>query len=348
MRTYLTVVLLTIMNLPARGQSDIDLNHRWLSRLDSNPATINTEYWQATGLTRNQWVGFAGAPISQVFSFSGYSNQINSGFGMTVINDKIGYTKTLNMKALYSYNIQLDDNMFKLRSMESMLSFGLGVGLIHRSIDKSQITTADDTVDETILSNYQKGSIVKPDFNFGVNFIHSFSGTGIWRIGTSITHINYIFEKSSPENWSPEKLSCNYYAYTSFEPRNEYMFQKVTPVFGVSYMHRRNISNFELLGMLVFKKTVGGEQRNMFWIGESLKLRGNELSTFLGVEIFKNLNLGYVFEYTYSSVGQASRTSHEMMLSWTLPISGNSEPNCAAYRGSGGGASSHAHKFLIY
>lgn len=341
---YIVFITIFLSTTILNGQSDIDLNHRWLSRLDNNPATINTEYLEFMGITRNQWVGFSGAPVSQLFSVSGYVDKINSGFGLTVLNDKIGYTGRVNAKALYSYNLQLDGSQYKLASMQSMLSFGIAVGLSHYSVDASKITADDDAADQSLLSFQNNG--MKPDIDFGVNFIHGFSGVGLLRLGASATHLNYAFES--------DKLSCNYYAYAAFEPSSELAyFSTVKPIFGVSYMHRSNVANFELLGMLLLNKI--GNTKRQFWIGESLKLRGKELATFIGIEIFKDLNLGYSFEYTYSSVGKSSRTSHELMLVYTFPLSDNA-PNCAAFRTPGGygsknrsrNASDYSYKFLMF
>jgi type IX secretion system PorP/SprF family membrane protein len=337
---YLAIITVFTALTGLNAQSDIDLNHRWLSLLDSNPATINTEYLEFSGMTRNQWVGFPGAPVSQLFSVSGYSKNINSGFGLTILNDRIGYTGRVNAKGMYSYNIQFDDNRFKHISMQSMLSFGLAIGLSHYSTDPSKITTNDDIVDPNVLNRSQSEGL-KPDFDFGINFIHGFSGVGLIRIGASATHINNMFASDGPD-----KISCNYHAYASFEPSSDLSyFSKLKPVFGMSYMQYSNIANFELIGMLLFK--AGNRQ---LWIGESLKFRGNSLSTFLGVEIFKNLNLGYAFEYTYSSVGKSSRSSHELMLTYTFSLS--DEANCAAYRTQGNNrrsrGDSYSNKFLMF
>ena len=64
-----------------------------------NHQAINPAYTGSRGITnltsviRSQWVGIEGAPETQTITFGKSLNSKNLGYGISVLNDKIGPTK---------------------------------------------------------------------------------------------------------------------------------------------------------------------------------------------------------------------------------------------------------------
>ena len=59
----------------------------------------------ATAINRQQWVGFKGAPSTTIFNVSAPVSpfKINSGVGLMVENDIVGFDKDINLALIYSY-----------------------------------------------------------------------------------------------------------------------------------------------------------------------------------------------------------------------------------------------------
>jgi type IX secretion system PorP/SprF family membrane protein len=300
-----------IMSLSLCGQSDIDLNHHWLWRLDHNPATIkNNDFFEVNLLGRFQWMGFDGAPQTYMASGSRFFNNINSGFAAVIISDRIGFTQKNVYKGIYSYS-------FTSNSETSIFSMGLSFGVNQNSLAHDKITVADDVINPDIVTYYVEDNKIKPDFDFGATYTLRPKGANylkavepLLQIGASVTHIDQILNRAN-------KTSCNYYAYVIGNiPVGRI---RVNP--GLSLVHRGNITSAELNAMI---------NTNRFWAGGSLKFRGNEIALLGGIHISNYIGLGYSLDLTYSSVGNKSRTSHEIFLIIRFPS--EQDTTCDAYR----------------
>jgi type IX secretion system PorP/SprF family membrane protein len=95
------------------------------------PLTVNLAY-------RNQWVGFEGAPVSQLLTVqtSLFKNKI--GLGCTLLNDKVGPLKQVLPAIDVAYKIQT--------STSSYLSFGLKTGgqFVNLNISNLKLMDAND------------------------------------------------------------------------------------------------------------------------------------------------------------------------------------------------------------
>ena len=59
----------------------------------------------ATAMTRQQWIGFTGAPSTTSFNVNAPVNlfHINSGVGLVVESDNVGFNKDINLSGSYAY-----------------------------------------------------------------------------------------------------------------------------------------------------------------------------------------------------------------------------------------------------
>jgi type IX secretion system PorP/SprF family membrane protein len=319
MKKYTVFCWLIITNLSLWGQSDIDLNHHWFWRLDNNPSTIkNNGSVEFDCLGRFQWAGFYGAPQTYMASVSGVVSDINSGFAALAMIDVIGFTQKHVFKGLYSYTFSLSET--------SMLALGISGGISQNSLAQDKITVVDDVANPDLLTYYLEDNGIKPDIDFG--FTYSFRTPSavkaenkepLFQLGASITHLNQIF------NTDEYKTVSNYYGYAALNIPLWQRQMRFIP--GVSVVRRGNITAFELnatLNRLSSNKNIG-----RFWFGGTLKLRGNEIALFGGLDIGERIGLGYSTDITYSSVGNKSRTSHEIMI--MIRFTNRKDTNCASF-----------------
>jgi type IX secretion system PorP/SprF family membrane protein len=299
-----------LTGLSLYGQSDVDLNHQWLWRLDHNPATIkNNGYLEVDILGRFQWVGFEGAPKTYLASGSWFHSDINSGFAALAMVDELGFTKRSTFKGLYSY-------AFTLNSETSVFTLGLSAGVSQYSIDQNKIIAVNDVLNPDAVAYYVEDKGLKPDLDFGLTYTyrpHSYSmlddNEPLMQVGASVTHINQIFNSTNNAN-------CNFYAYATFN----FLVGQMRFVPGLSAVRRGNIIAADLNALLRNKR---------LWLGGAWKIQGKIITLFGGLNASDHIGLGYASNFTYSSIGNKSRTSHEIFLIIRFP--NKHDYNCPAF-----------------
>ena len=99
-------LFLVIIIQPVLSQQDPLSSHYMFNTLTYNPGIAGTSGMIcATALNRQQWVGFKGAPSTTVFNISAPVSpfKIQSGVGLLVESDNIGFDKDINISGSYSY-----------------------------------------------------------------------------------------------------------------------------------------------------------------------------------------------------------------------------------------------------
>ncbi|MCW5906645.1 MAG: type IX secretion system membrane protein PorP/SprF [Chitinophagales bacterium] len=129
-------------------------------------------------LHRSQYVGLSSTFIAtQAFNFSSAIPSANSGIGLNVVNDLIGYQRSTGITINYNYR-----HKFKWGNM----AIGLGGGIIQTALDGGKLRTPQGNYtsgvnhqDNILPDVLQNG--VAPDFSFGLYFNNEkyFAGAAI-------------------------------------------------------------------------------------------------------------------------------------------------------------------------
>lgn len=92
-----------------------------------NPAYVGSRNTPSfTALHRSQWLGFEGAPMSQVVSFQTPIMRERAGLGGTISRYEIGVTYSWFASAAYSYNLRLtEDFSFRLGLQATLEYMGI-------------------------------------------------------------------------------------------------------------------------------------------------------------------------------------------------------------------------------
>ncbi len=280
-----------------KAQQDAQFSHYVYNQMTINPAAAGNEnFTRFQAIYRTQYLGYqstfdgnSGVPISQVFSVSMPIKGINSGLGITLVNDKIGASTQRDMKFSYAYQLPIG---------VSKLSFGINAGLFSRGIDFGKLRPREDN--DPLLASGRVGQMV-PDFGAGVMLQNS-----SYTIGISMNHLTQPKFRLGTGN-------------TAFQV-NRSAYLTASALLGVSY-------SLDFSPMLIVKsdlKTTSFEgggiltYRSNYWVGASYRM-GDALSGLLGANLIKNtLRISYAIDLTLIGKNAKAPTSHEVLLSYAL------------------------------
>jgi type IX secretion system PorP/SprF family membrane protein len=116
-----------------------------------------------SGILRSQWVGFEGAPKSQIVSFHTPLFSPRVGVGLTLSHRQIGLSRDLLAQAAYSYDL--------LASNGNLVRFGIQGGARNIGID---LTKADPVTGPFVDPSIERRKVNDLNFNFGAGIYASF------------------------------------------------------------------------------------------------------------------------------------------------------------------------------
>ncbi|NTW31446.1 MAG: type IX secretion system membrane protein PorP/SprF [Bacteroidetes bacterium] len=289
----LLLVLLSIQGIIV-AQNDVQFSNYMFSEISYNPAmTGNASTLDAVLIERQQWVGFDQAPSTQMFNISSYVDKVSGGLGLSIINDKLGYEHSLNAKMIYAYSLLLSE--------KNCLSMGLGFGMVNRSIKGSELVYDDMTDESAVTTDVNK---TKPDFDFGVAF-----NSEKFAAGFSVTHIDQL-----PNKATILKVPQHYYLFAKYKFKAS---EKINIIPSVKFRSSIFITQFDASAIAYYA--------GKFWLGASYRLN-DAIVGLAGVDITKNIRLGYSFDYNSGAVKSYSSGSHEIILLASFNVSKKNIP----------------------
>jgi len=307
---YLLLLISTCVCGTIKSQSDFDLSQRWFNESVYNPGATGNSF--STGIfvhSRVQWLNTEGAPMTNAVSADTYVDYLKSGFGLSVLTDKIGYVNSWSAKLSYAYYIPL--------SQKSSLALGLSGYLQNRSsnITPDMLEQANDPA-----LSYSRVNEYNPDFDFGLEYL------GPVKFGAAVRHLLNF----QPVNSQILPHSMNVWAYLSSRFN---LSDGVSLEPAASYMFRDNIHRIEGGAIFYFLKTKNANKYNdRFWFGGMYRLN-KQFSALAGASLTSRLKLGYSFDYGIGDLAYISKMgTHEIFLSWHFNKLFYKDTTCPAYR----------------
>lgn len=280
------------------GQQDPSFAQYMFNNLYNNPAYSGVEgVSKLTLLHRSQWLGYqgtfdeGGAPITTLFTFTAPILRFRSGVGFMVMDDRLGPQNNLNIQASYAYHLVIG---------EAKMSFGLRAGMFSQTINFSEYRPVEPN--DPLIGEGQETQI-RPDVSAGV-FYQAEKYYG----GVSLNHITEAEFDFSDSLRNP--LVNHLIATAGYHYQLNYDVV-LTP----SFLFITDFNNFH------FDVSVIGTYREKFWGGFSY--RNSESATaLLGYSFLKDnaLSIGYSFDYILFAQQAKKPTSHEIQLSYKLPV----------------------------
>lgn len=281
-----------ILHLSLWAQNDAHFSQYMFNESAFNPASIEiSNTINASLVARQQWIGFENAPSTQALTASTYIQELFGGVGLNIIHDKLGYEGYLTARAFYAFPVQV--------GVLSSVTFGLGAGIVNRTLDGSNLRYASDADPNIHDPNafYGKESFLRPDFNFGTEYVDP-----NLTVGFAVTHL-YRSVKGSESDYAPR----HYYLY------GKYLFEDVFDRVSIQPYLLFKSSWF----MTQFDINVIGYYDDMLWGGFSYRL-SDAVSAMVGYNITPEISVGYSYDYAIGVSRGYNGGSHEIMIRTTL------------------------------
>ncbi|MCP4522568.1 MAG: type IX secretion system membrane protein PorP/SprF [Cytophagales bacterium] len=317
------------------AQQDPQFSHFMFTPVYHNPAYAGVEeQTKATLLHRSQWLGYdgideGGAPSTQLLSathpFRGgeEDQQVISGVGLFLVNDRLGPLQNFNFKASYAHHFELR----KIGKYDAKLSVGARLGFYHQRVNSSLLRPSqeNDAVIQELQAN--GNSQMRPDFGLGVWF-----DTDKYYAGISMSHlIKSTFDFSTDVVSS--RLTRHFYVtggYT-FDFSNTF---KVTPMGLLKTDFAETSFDLGALAFLADEKYWAGitvrqsvtdqtapESGKQLIVDDVVMMVGMSLLTRAKSSgVIRPLRIGYSFDLVTTGVAAKNPTSHEIFVSYIFPV----------------------------
>ena len=292
MKTKIAISLLLSLTLQnIRAQQESMYTHYMYNTLWLNPAYAGTrDAFTITGIHRSQWVGFDGSPNDQTITMHSPFFNGKMGVGLSLLNDKIGPTKSTVLALDYAYHVQLDQ--------KSKLSFGVK-GLMNFYSNNINTLRLDNEIDNSFADNTQR---ILPNVGAGIYYYRERFFVGL----------------STPKLME-NKLITNSLGVLSKEQRHYFFIMgtvlkisnaiKFKPTLFIRATAAAPIEG-DITANFIFsdKFTLGAMYRS-----------GDAVGVLLGYNVTDALALGYSFDWSMANTtGKYNSGSHEIMLRYDL------------------------------
>ncbi|MFV0398171.1 MAG: PorP/SprF family type IX secretion system membrane protein, partial [Bacteroidales bacterium] len=273
------------------GQSDLSFNNHWAMPNRYNPAAAGRDdvvNWVAAG--RLQWAGMEKAPYAIVglIDMPIRFLEREHGVGMSVISEKAnGYHSTF-VGLQYA---------FKLKIGEGMLQFGVQPSIVNTTFTPSKTDSVGGMPATPGVEMKGKG------FDLNAGLYYSKKG---WYAGLSVAHLTQpkigFNEKDSVE------IGRNLYFMGGGNIKLNNTLFELDPALLIC----TDMKNIQAEGSLRVTYS------RLMWIGAGYRYDMGVIAL-CGVHL-KNVDIGYSYDHTLSSMVDRSRGSHELFVRYRLKI----------------------------
>lgn len=296
MKKIIITFVLLVVSLTSFAQQEALVSQYMFNRFLLNPALSGyNKVYTISGISRTQWVGLQGAPVTNGISAEGALMDGKMGVGLIVSNDRIGNTNQTDILANYSYHLILDN--------KDRLSFGARAGVSNYNNDLSSDLFWESN--DNVIDNSKTSSYI-PKFGFGAFYEseknHYYAGLSVPTLLDYDKHNLY-------------GLKRHFYLHGgyNYEISKQLQLQPSTLLkYAVSAPFQ-----FDVNCKLIYDNMIAG--------GVSYR-HGDAVVIMAEYYANKNLKIGYAFDATFSKIRKNTNGTHEIMVSYSFGKKGDSMP----------------------
>jgi len=298
MRKILGIVMLLIVVNQAFSQQDPQMSLNSFNHLAVNPgfAGLNQAIC-VSAINRNQWMGFEGHPLTTTFAGHMSLNDINSGVGINLVQDKLGFNKDFHMNLAYSYHLAVGDGL---------LGLGLGLGMIQKAFDAQELESPSSLIDGSNV--YLDPAIPHSESKivFDANFGAFYRAKNLY-LGISSTHLTQPQLKY--EDGLNPFVRRHYYITAA------YFWQLPDPQFeirpSIFMKYDGATAQYDFNAIMIYNK--------QYWGGLTYRLK-DAMTAMVGFNTQMDLGFGLAYDFTLSSLSKYENGSLEFMIRYCFKV----------------------------
>lgn len=325
MRKIILVGLL-FMSLRAQAQ-DPQFSQYYQAPLYLNPGFAGlTPHQRIVFNHRIQWPSLPQAFATYAASYDIFVDELRSGFGLQFTTDKMGSAgwRTTTVSGLYSYKVKITEKI--------IFSPGLAFGYGSNGLDRSKLILEDGLQYQGESADYELRKIGRQGyFDFSSGFL--IYSRKLW-VGASFLHMNRpnlsILNETS-------RLPMKSAIHGGVKIDLNGGFRGARPAYLTpSFIYRTQGPSFAQLD-LGLNYHIDPVSVGVWYRGKPFKksvinsIEQDALILFLGL-YFKNLTVGYSYDFTVSELQTASGGAHELSIVYEFSSKSSQKNNKKKYR----------------
>ncbi|NER18155.1 PorP/SprF family type IX secretion system membrane protein [Spongiivirga citrea] len=296
LKLFFCIVLTFSALSRVNAQQDAQYTQYMYNTVSVNPAYAGSRgYLSITGLYRSQWVGFDGAPETQTLTLNSPVAE-NVGFGLSIVNDKIGPSNETYFYADFAYTLRMNSDL--------SLNLGLKAGGNLLDVDFSRLEGSE--IDPRFQNNIDNR--FSPNVGVGA-FLYGEKGY----VGVSVPNLletNHFDEGIFNDDEAVTLLAkerANLYLIGGYVFDLDY-FTKLKPTILTKMVQGAPLQVDLSVNVLFNDKVRAGLAYR--W--------GAAISGMAGFQINDSLLIGYAYDAELTTLGSANSGSHEIFLRFEL------------------------------
>jgi type IX secretion system PorP/SprF family membrane protein len=251
----------------------------------------------ASGLIRQQWVGFKDAdgnkvaPQTVLVAVDAPVKFLRGGLGLNIAQDQYGFFKDVTIRFGYSYHKKMG---------EGKLGIGLNVDFLNKSLEFSKLKPVEDG--DQFLTSQSSNGVIITDLGLG-----AFLQLPGFYAGFSAMQVLQSSKDLAGTGKGTFLLKRHYYATSGYDltfPSNPSYV--ITP--SVFIKTDGASAQFDFNGMVKYN--------NKIWGGVTYRIN-DACGILLGTTV-KEVNIGYAYDIPTSKLGSAG--SHEIMVKYCFKL----------------------------
>ena len=293
--TLLILLLGSFITTNSFAQQDVQLTQYASALQLTNPAYVGTSgRLNVTGVARNQWVGFDGAPTSQVLLLNTPFLRYKFGLGLTLIRDEIGPTTNTLVYINAAYNFHVTKSL--------KLSMGLSGGFNANNLDAASFSPA--SLNDPAIS-FENQTEFLPNFGTG---IYLYSNEFYLGLSTPKLLKNDYKDAGQVENSGSEEQHFFIIGGYLFKIDDKW---KAKPSFSLKMVKGSPLS---------VDITANAIYNDKIWFGIMYR-HGDALGAIFQYQVTDRLRAGYSYDLPFTEM-RNSGGSHEILVSFDLIFKG--------------------------
>jgi type IX secretion system PorP/SprF family membrane protein len=285
---YVTFLILNVVGGTIYCQQENSFNQYMFGHQILNPAYSGSKnVSNITSLSRSQWTGFEGAPISQSISFNSPIGKRNLGIGVSAQADAIGPLTNTETSLDFSYHLKFSDD-------QNWLSLGLKFGAQNFLLDTQSLRFFDRD---------------DPSFNSNTKFIPNI-GFGLYYY-TPKLYLGFSIPRMIEDELSFVKRHFYFIGGGLISLKDNVQLKpslllKKTSGTVLAY-------DISLLMLLNNSYWFGPQFKSKAAFGPQDQILDGSISFLIGINLNENISIGYAYGNAIN-LGTNNSSSHELLL----------------------------------